>query len=154
MVTFLFPSTWLLYTASAILGVGAALIWTGQGTYLSKCSDTTTISRNSGLFWAMFQMSLFLGNTFVFFVFQGKAEIDASTRTLVFTVLIAVAVIGVIFLAMLRLPTIPDTVSAMETDDKELEIQLGPLDALKNAVAFFFTKDMLLLSVCFVYTGE
>lgn len=154
MVTFLFPSTWLLYTASAILGVGAALIWTGQGTYLSKCSDTTTISRNSGLFWAMFQMSLFLGNTFVFFVFQGKAEIDASTRTLVFTVLIAVAVIGVIFLAMLRLPTIPDTVSAMETDDKELEIQLGPLDAFKNAVAFFFTKDMLLLSVCFVYTGE
>lgn len=154
MVSFLFPKTWLLYTASAVLGVGAALIWTGQGTYLSKCSDTTTISRNSGVFWALFQMSLFLGNTFVFFVFQGKEHIDESTRTLVFSVLIAVAIVGVIFLVMLRIPTLPETVSAVESNDKELEIQLGPMDAFKNAVAFFFTKDMLLLSVCFLYTGK
>lgn len=29
MVTFLWPQTWLLYAASALLGVGAAIIWTG-----------------------------------------------------------------------------------------------------------------------------
>lgn len=55
MVTFLFPKTWLLYTASAVLGAGAALIWTGQGSYLSRCSNETNISRNSGIFWAMLQ---------------------------------------------------------------------------------------------------
>jgi len=152
MVSFLMPKTWLLYVVSAVLGVGAALIWTGQGTYLSKCSDSSTIQRNSGVFWAMFQMSLFLGNTFVFFVFQGKEHIDHETRTLVFCVLIAVSILGIIFLACLRPATIPDTVSACD-DDKELAIELGPMDALKNAVSFFFTKDMLLLSVCFFYTG-
>lgn len=55
MVSFLWPRTWLLYVASAVLGAGAALIWTGQGTYLSRCSDSANISRNSGIFWAMLQ---------------------------------------------------------------------------------------------------
>lgn len=55
VITFLWPKTWLLYFASCVLGVGAALIWTGQGTYLSRCSDPSTISRNSGIFWAMLQ---------------------------------------------------------------------------------------------------
>lgn len=113
MVTFLWPQTWLLYLASALLGVGAAIIWTGniliilldiccyyllfksslrksrstcflyislklhlefflgQGVYLSRCSDKSSISRNSGVFWAMLQMSLFFGNLFVYFAFQG-----------------------------------------------------------------------------------
>lgn len=154
MASFLLPKTWLLYTASTVLGIGAALIWTGQGTYLSRCSDSTTISRNSGLFWAMFQMSLFLGNTFVFFVFQGKEQIDESTRHLVFSVLLGVALLGIIFLFCLRPATVPDTVSATDSDDKEIEIAVTPLEALKNAFRFFFTRDMLVLSVCFFYTGK
>jgi MFS family permease len=56
MISFLWPKTWLLYTVSAFLGVGAAIIWTAQGAFLSRCSDETTISRNSGIFWAMLQM--------------------------------------------------------------------------------------------------
>lgn len=55
MVSFLYPMTWLLYVASAVLGAGAALIWTGQGSYLSLCSNESNIARNSGIFWAMLQ---------------------------------------------------------------------------------------------------
>lgn len=55
MVSFMWPKTWLLYASSAVLGIGAALIWTGQGTYLSRCSNSDNISRNSGIFWAMLQ---------------------------------------------------------------------------------------------------
>lgn len=55
VVTFLWPKTWLLYLASCILGIGAALIWTGQTTYLSRCSNSSTISRNIGILWAMLQ---------------------------------------------------------------------------------------------------
>lgn len=58
IVTFLFPRTWLLYVASVLIGAGAAAIWTGQGNYLTVNSDSTTISRNSGVFWAMLQCRL------------------------------------------------------------------------------------------------
>lgn len=55
IVSFLFPRTWLLYVASVLIGAGAALIWTGQGSYLTMNSDSDSISRNSGIFWAMLQ---------------------------------------------------------------------------------------------------
>ena len=41
------------------------------------------MERNSGLFWAMLQCSLLIGNTFVFFKFQGLEDIDKTTRTTV-----------------------------------------------------------------------
>lgn len=51
--------------------------------------------------------SLFFGNTFVFFAFDTKTEnaiIDSSTRTLVFSVLTGVGVLGVICMLFLRTP--------------------------------------------------
>jgi len=56
IMSFSIPHTWLLYLASCIIGVGAALIWTGQGNYLTLNSSEDTISRNSGVFWALLQM--------------------------------------------------------------------------------------------------
>lgn len=150
IITFLWPQTWLLYVASAILGCGAALIWTGQGMYLSKCSDESTISRNSGIFWALLQMSMFCGNLLVFFLFQGKTHIDESTRTLVFSILGGVAVIGIVFLLTLKKPSSFNVDSA---DDGIPEIKQSPKQAFVGAMRLFLTKRMLLLSVSFIYTG-
>lgn len=55
ILSFLVPRTWLLYVASVVIGIGAPMIWTGQGNYLTLCSTPATISRNSGVFWAMLQ---------------------------------------------------------------------------------------------------
>lgn len=55
IMSFLIPLTWLLYVASVIIGMGAAIIWTGQGNYLTLNSSDATISRDSGIFWAMLQ---------------------------------------------------------------------------------------------------
>lgn len=150
ILTFLWPQTWLLYVASAVLGTGAAFIWTGQGTYLSKCSDESTISRNSGIFWAMLQMSMFFGNLLVFFLFQGKTHIDSETRTQVFSILAGVAVIGIVLLCALRKPQQPTTNSS---DDGIPETQQTPKQAFISAVRLFATKRMLLLTVAFIYTG-
>lgn len=158
MVTFLWPKTVLLYAASAWLGFGAAIIWTAQGSFLSKCSDETTISRNSGIFWAMLQMSMFFGNIFVYYQFQGKSHIDEATRTLVFSVLIGVGILGFIFLTALR--PVQDNV-VINASDNEQDDELanrssssGVVMAFKNSVNLFFTKEMLLLSLTFFYTGK
>uniref|UniRef100_A0A8D8FB60 UNC93-like protein MFSD11 n=1 Tax=Culex pipiens TaxID=7175 RepID=A0A8D8FB60_CULPI len=150
IVTFLWPQTFLLYLASGILGCGAALIWTGQGMYLSKCSDETTISRNSGIFWALLQMSMFCGNLLVFFLFQGKTHIDESTRTLIFSILGGVAVIGIVFLLTLKNTS---TFNVSADEDGIPEIKQSPKQAFVGAMRLFMTKKMLLLSVSFVYTG-
>jgi hypothetical protein len=47
--------TWSYYTVSILMGLGAATLWTAQGVYLSQNSDDSTISRNTGIFWALFQ---------------------------------------------------------------------------------------------------
>lgn len=56
ILNFLLPKAWILYVASVVVGVGAALIWTGQGNYLTLNSNANTISRNSGIFWAILQL--------------------------------------------------------------------------------------------------
>ncbi|XP_063824836.1 UNC93-like protein MFSD11 [Ostrinia nubilalis] len=152
IITFLFPRTWLLYVASVCIGAGAAAIWTGQGNYLTLNSDADTISRNSGVFWAMLQCSLFFGNLFVFIKFQGKSHIDVETRNVVFGALTGVCAVGIVFLLLLRptrrSPTLEDAKTELGRSEEE-----GPMEAFKGALRLFCTRDMLLLSVTFIYTG-
>ncbi|ENN73610.1 UNC93-like protein MFSD11 [Dendroctonus ponderosae] len=156
IISFALPNVWLLYLVSAIIGIGAALIWTGQGNYLALNSTDTTISRNSGVFWAMLQMSMFCGNTFVYFVFRGKDNIDRGTRQLVIWTLSAIALAGLV--VMVFFPKPPPKAPAPEkgrsdTTDSEIQTPAGPVEALKGAVRLFFTKNMMLLCITFLYTG-
>lgn len=156
MLVFLFPSNWLLYLSSGILGAGAAITWTGQGNFLARCSDLSTISRNSGVFWALLQCSMFFGNIFVYFQFQDKEHIDAGTRTMVIGVLTALAVLGIVFLAALR-PMEDNSVGTSEMQRQQQQHRTGwgsAVYALKSAGQLFITRDMLLLSVAFLYTGK
>uniref|UniRef100_A0A0K8UD49 UNC93-like protein MFSD11 n=1 Tax=Bactrocera latifrons TaxID=174628 RepID=A0A0K8UD49_BACLA len=156
MLVFLFPSNWLLYLSSGILGAGAAITWTGQGNFLARCSDLSTISRNSGVFWALLQCSMFFGNIFVYFQFQDKEHIDAATRSMVIGVLTALAVLGIVFLAALR-PMEDNSVGTSEIQRQQQQHRTGwgsAVYALKSAGQLFITRDMLLLSVAFLYTGK
>ncbi len=47
--------TWSFYTASILIGIATATLWTGQAAYLADNSDDSTISRNTGIFWALTQ---------------------------------------------------------------------------------------------------
>lgn len=109
--------------------------------------------------------SMFFGNLFVYFQFQGKTHIDQATRELIFGVLISVAVIGVVFLATLRrqdeelsVASGDERLQKSSTDEngsQELVVQpTTVMTAFRDAVRLFCTKDFLLLSVTFLYTGE
>lgn len=95
----------LLYSVSALLGLGAALLWTAQGNFLCLNSDERDMSKNSGIFWALQISSSFFGNIFVFFQFKDKEDIDTRTRTTVGAALLGVTTCGTCALLLLRPPT-------------------------------------------------
>lgn len=104
-----------------------------------------------------FYFSMFLGNLFVYMQFQGKTHIDAGTRHIVFGVLIALAVVGIGFLITLRRVEPPVCPTEIVGDCEKVELKQepqGPIAALKGAVKLFCTKEMLILSTTFFYTGN
>lgn len=140
----LYPNTYLLYISAAVIGLGAPVIWTAQGNFLSLNSDDDTISRNSGIVWAMLQSSIFIGNMFAYFMFTGEEFISSSVRTTVGVVLLSITAAGVLFMFLLRgTPWARDTAASNES----------PTSALRSSGKLFLTKDMLMLSVTFLYTG-
>jgi len=138
----------LLYVMSAVLGVGAAIIWTAQGNFLSLNTDDTNISMYSGIFWAMSISSGLIGNVFVYTQFQGKDKIDDATRNTVGVVLLSVTCAGIVCMFFLRRPSPrnSDTGEASQT-------RSSPTQALRESFRLFLTKDMLLLCITFFYTG-
>ncbi|KAL1517341.1 hypothetical protein ABEB36_001116 [Hypothenemus hampei] len=158
IISFAVPRVWLLYSASVVLGIGAALIWTGQGNYLALNSTDQTISRNSGVFWAMLQMSMFIGNIFVYLVLQGKTEIDTKTRQIIVWTLSAIALGGLVVIFFFPKPPPrpikekPDTPTE-DSNDSSIPEFMGPRQALTEAVKLFCTNNMLLLCFTFFYTG-
>uniref|UniRef100_UPI00398F14F6 UNC93-like protein MFSD11 n=1 Tax=Pristiophorus japonicus TaxID=55135 RepID=UPI00398F14F6 len=159
VAVFIEPLTWSFYLASVIIGIAAAVIWTAQGNVLTINSDETTIGRNSGIFWALLQFSLLFGNLYIYFAWKGKTHISDHNRRTVFTGLAVISLVGSVLFLLIRKPV--TQVLATE-DDKSDEPETVPeaqgqvsqaIDAFKSAVRIFFTKEMLLLSVCIAYTG-
>ena len=148
-LTYLFNITQLLYLnkysiypASVLLGFGAPIIRTAQGTFLANNSDQKTITRNSGIFWAMNMSSAFIGNLFAYFLFKDEELIQKHTRMTLGWVLSAVSAGGIILMFLLR-----------PTPWAEQKSQDSMLTTLKNSAKLFVTKDMLLFSITMFYTG-
>jgi hypothetical protein len=90
---------------------------------------------------------MFIGNLFVYFQFRGMDTIDMDTINVVIWTLSGIGIAGLVVMIVLPRPK-------KNTDtDTPVEIQQGPLEALKGAIKLFFTKDMLFLSITFFYTG-
>ncbi|XP_069125412.1 UNC93-like protein MFSD11 [Argopecten irradians] len=102
ILSFLKPMTWALYLGSVLVGIGAAILWTAQGNFLTINSDSNTVSRNSGIFWALLQCSLLIGNIYSYFVLKGRENIDDDERFKLFAGLSGAALVGVLLFLTLR----------------------------------------------------
>uniref|UniRef100_A0A0N5AB91 UNC93-like protein MFSD11 n=1 Tax=Syphacia muris TaxID=451379 RepID=A0A0N5AB91_9BILA len=149
----LFLNETYLYVSSALLGIGSAFIWTGQGKYLSLNTTKRTAGRNSGLLWGMLQTSLVGGGIFLFAIFSGSNSnnIDKKQRQIIYGVFSAVSLIGNILLLLLPMP------EPNEDDDEnasELPKQkLSQFEVITGAFRLLITPHMILLVVAFIYTG-
>ncbi|XP_052821047.1 UNC93-like protein MFSD11 [Mya arenaria] len=153
IVSFLKPMTWALYAGSVLVGFGAAILWTGQGNFLTVNSDSETISRNSGIFWALLQFSLLFGNAYSYFVLKGQENISNDERTKLFIGLTGAALLGSLMLLLLRKRQSSDSDNLVNLNSSGQPAVDTPLTALKRSFHLFFTKEMMLLSVAIAYTG-
>uniref|UniRef100_A0A8C5SHN9 UNC93-like protein MFSD11 n=1 Tax=Laticauda laticaudata TaxID=8630 RepID=A0A8C5SHN9_LATLA len=156
---FIQPITWSFYTASVFLGIAAAVLWTAQGNCLTINSNENTIGRNSGIFWALLQFSLFFGNLYIYFAWQGKTYISESDRRTVFISLTVISLVGTLLFFLIRTPN--ETISEEEESSAETiaDNMSGQsktsraMDAIKRSFKLCATKRILLLSVPTAYTG-
>lgn len=104
----LYPVFELLIPTSILLGVGASVLWTAHGAYLSAHGDSSTFGLYSGIFFAIFMAHLVLGNLFaaVFFALApASADPDDHTTERVFVgVLSIVCLVSIAFWWFLKEP--------------------------------------------------
>ncbi|XP_021270700.1 UNC93-like protein MFSD11 [Numida meleagris] len=160
IAVFIQPSTWSFYTASVFIGIAAAVLWTAQGNCLTINSDENTIGRNSGVFWALLQSSLFFGNLYIYFAWQGKTYISESDRRTVFIALTVISLVGTVLFFLIRkqedtkAPGEEDSTNEILGDSSSARNKLTrAVDAFKRSIRLSFTKEILLLSVTTAYTG-
>lgn len=163
MLTFLYLNVYLLYFGSAVLGVGAALLWAGNGCYLVEVSRKNKMERNSGIMWAMLQSSLITGGIFLIYVLRSG---DLSNSfTFIYIVFSSVIALGIVILIFMpndpgqygqqnegfdfngEEPLIPP-----ETEN-EVQSPSSFTEQLKSMFAVFLTPNMMCLAVLFVYSG-
>ncbi|NWI65571.1 MFS11 protein, partial [Todus mexicanus] len=160
IAVFIQPATWAFYTASVFIGIAAAVLWTAQGNCLTVNSDENTIGRNSGVFWALLQSSLFFGNLYIYFAWQGKTHISESDRRTVFIALTVISLVGTVLFFLIRKQEDTKTPGEEDSANEILGDSLSAQNKVTRAVAAFkksiklsFTKEILLLSVTTAYTG-
>uniref|UniRef100_A0A8C0EQA1 UNC93-like protein MFSD11 n=1 Tax=Bubo bubo TaxID=30461 RepID=A0A8C0EQA1_BUBBB len=155
IAVFIQPATWAFYTASVFIGIAAAVLWTAQGNCLTVNSDENTIGRNSGVFWALLQSSLFFGNLYIYFAWQGKTHISESDRRTVFIALTVISLVGTVLFFLIRKQE--DTKTPGE-EDSQKEVLNSVINFYyyvftEKSIKLSFTKEILLLSVTTAYTG-
>ncbi|KAK3520760.1 hypothetical protein QTP70_032333 [Hemibagrus guttatus] len=163
---FIHPFTWSFYTASVLVGIAAAVLWTAQGNLLTINSSDSSIGRNSGIFWALLQFSLFFGNLYIYVAWHGKVHISDKDRQTVFISLTIISLVGnFLFFLIQRTETeiVPSdrSESPLPADASESDsVVIGPqglgaqaLMAFKKSIQLAMTKEMLLLSISIAYTG-
>eukprot|EP00301_Raphidiophrys_heterophryoidea_P027842 c9848_g1_i3.p1 GENE.c9848_g1_i3~~c9848_g1_i3.p1 ORF type:complete len:383 (-),score=34.93 c9848_g1_i3:229-1377(-) len=151
---------WVVILASAILGVGAAIMWVAEGVFLTRCSTKNTLGRNSGIFWGFFQACQIFGNLSAYFVFGHVPSTDY-----LFVIFLGLSAIGVITLLFLQKPedlpsstkqTSQPSKSALGSDAQNA-LQVPPrtlVQRIKGVCSMMFTNlPLLLLMPMFVLSG-
>uniref|UniRef100_A0A8C1SD07 UNC93-like protein MFSD11 n=1 Tax=Cyprinus carpio TaxID=7962 RepID=A0A8C1SD07_CYPCA len=158
IAVFIHPYTSSFYTLSVLLGIAAAVLWTAQGNLLTINSKDSTIGRNSGIFWALMQFSLFFGNLYIFVAWRGKSHITDKDRQTVFITLTVISLVGnFLFFLIQRPDPEPAPTDASESllpADISDSVSVVPSQSLCSQAFEAFSKclncngETMLLHVC------
>lgn len=164
IATLIHPTVWSVLIASVLLGAVAGPLWTAQGAYLNDNSTPETSARNSSVFWALLQLSFFVGNLFLFlYLFFSKPSTDSSYEltskeiTIIFSVLTGFGLCGAISMLFLLPPEKPiyegEEQALIKEKSTPSSILINMLYAFKSSIMLSIKKEMIFLSIVFIYTG-
>ena len=162
--SFLWPYPKLIYSASAVLGLGAALVIVAQGKCLTENSNSRTIHRHAWIFWLCYQFFL-LGRDLVVRHFLPEVYEKENWTITPLTLKICVIIIIIISITIglaLREPLREYSSGGLECipNGKVIEPQEPPeglffaaWKPLKVLLGLIVSSKMLLLSFMLVYAG-
>ncbi|EGC33987.1 hypothetical protein DICPUDRAFT_92306 [Dictyostelium purpureum] len=134
-----------LFIAAGVLGVGGAILWTAQGSFVIQCSTESTIGFNTGLFFALFQLNQVIGNLGT----QQLLKAHIAIQTL-FIIILSVSLFSLVGFALLGKP--------IKTDDKGVPIpkenaNLPMKDRLLATIILIKDRPIQLLVPALLYSG-
>ncbi|KAN0029755.1 hypothetical protein ACTA71_007892 [Dictyostelium dimigraforme] len=135
-----------LYASSVLLGIGGAVLWTAQGSFVIRCSTESTIGANTGLFFALFQVNQIIGNL------GAAALIDKAGlgNEVLFLIFLGVSLSSLIGFSALGKPIkMNDKGQIIEKENQTMSIK----DRLLSTVVLFKDRPIQLLIVPLLYSG-
>ncbi|KAI8610793.1 major facilitator superfamily domain-containing protein [Chytriomyces sp. MP71] len=72
----------VLIPSSVLIGAGAAILWTAQGSYVVKCASKYTIGRYTGVFFGIMSASNSVGPLFTSFLLENKFDKENAFKIL------------------------------------------------------------------------
>jgi MFS family permease len=69
-----------VYVFSALIGLGAAVLWTAQGAFITSCSNSANRGKLAGMFWAFLMFGNVLGNVVASILLSYLPEAPASDK--------------------------------------------------------------------------
>jgi len=130
----------LLIIGAICNGFGAAVLWTSQGTYVTQWSRKEDLGKNSGIFFAIFQLNQLIGNLFTGIVYQNFKDIPNLKIYIyiAFTILAAVSSATFFFL---------------KEPPKQFTSPKSTRAKLLETFSIFKEKYMILLIAVMIYSG-
>ncbi|XP_018653090.1 et translation product-related [Schistosoma mansoni] len=173
IASYIEPFEWSLYLASFVNGIGAAVLWTAQGAFITDCSTKSNLNQHFSLFWGLFQANQIVGGLYAYLSLSNIDEISPTLRIQLYGGLLGCAVLGILLLFTLRKPhktdishqqlinveinSSDDNLSQLTPDyptiqDRSTVFQ-STLHSLRRSVKILTTKPMICILVAAAFTG-
>ena len=86
------------YLASAVIGIGAALLWTSQGSIVTIMATPATLGFYNGVFWAAFMSNYLAGGLITEFVLGTATNASEIRLYIIFSTLAVSSVLGMLLI--------------------------------------------------------
>ncbi|CAH8591006.1 unnamed protein product [Schistosoma intercalatum] len=174
IASYIEPFEWSLYSASFVNGIGAAVLWTAQGAFITDCSTKSNLNQHFSLFWGLFQANQIVGGLYAYLSLSNIDEISRTLRIRLYGGLLGCAIFGILLLFTLRKPHKTDNISHQQLINMEINSsgdnlsELTPdystiqnrstvfqstLHSLRKSVKILITRPMICILVAAAFTG-